>query len=372
MARKRIKFKLKPQVKYCLYGLLLIFLIIFLFIPKNYTKKYKVNNYQIVEKFNKKNKRYSLSISLDDKVYEYNFDSKYIGRKLVKNIELKESDNTSCIINTIKKNDDVVLCIRDNTNIVFRLVDNIDLSSYKKVKEGKYNRIGNISVYDSLNKNYLIWNYNSFKYIEDDNNGDIKLFNNDYYNISLATIINNYLVIPNYDLQYNFKELILINLKNKSKETWKLNYDVSFESYILGIKDNSIYLVDKKNKIEYELNVRKRTMDIIGSESRDGKILVNNKFEKISMLKLVNNMMSFTYDLDQEFVLEDTKLYLKTANTKVLVSNQGVSKIVYQTNKYVFYLIRDTLYYYDSIYGEVRVMNNFEWNFNSSNNIFIY
>lgn len=370
MVKKKIK--LKPEVRLYLIIILLILLIIFFFIPKNYTKKYKRDNYQIVESYNRKTKRYSLNISKDDKVYEYNFDNKYIGKKLIKSIETKESDNTSCIINHLKNKDNKVLCISDGNNIDYRLVNNIDLSEYKNNREVKYNKVGNINTYDLLNRNYLIWNYNSFKYIDSNNNGDIKLFNNDYYNISLATIINDYLVIPNYDLQYNYKELIVINLKTKSKESWKLNYDVSFESYVLGTYKDSIYLVDKKNKIEYELNIKKRTMDIIGNENRDGKILVNNKFEKISMLKLINNIMSFTYDDDQEYVLEGTKLLLKTKNTKVLVSNLAISKIVYKTNNYVYYLVRDTLYYYDQVNGEVKVMSNFEWNFNNDNVIYIY
>ena len=370
MSKKKIK--LKPQFKLYLVIILLIGLIIFLFMPKNYTKKYTRDNYQIVEKYNKKLKRYSLSISLDDKVYEYNFDNKYMGKKIIKRIETLSSDNTSCIVNHIKNKKEIVLCSKDNSNIDFRLVNEIDLTAYRNNRNYESKKIDNITTYDLLNKNYLIWNYNSFKYIEKNNSGNIKLFDSDLYNISLATIVNNYLVIPNYDSQYNFKEVYIINLKNKNKETWKLNYEVSFESYVLGTYKNSIYLVDKKNKVEYELNVKKKTMDEIGNEGRDGKILVNNKFEKISMLKLINNMMSFTNVEDQEFVLEGNKLYLKTDNTKVLLSNSGVTKIVNKTKDYVYYLVKDDLYYYDQEQGEVKVMTSFEWNFNSNNTIFIY
>ena len=370
MVKKKIK--LKPEVRLYLIIVLVVLLILFFFIPKNYTKKYKKNDYQIVETYNKKTKRYSLNISKDDKVYEYNFTSKYLGKKLIKNIETKENDNTTCIVNNLKNKENKVLCIKDGNNIDYRLVTDIELDEYKNSREVKYNKIDGISTFDLLDKNYLIWNYNSFKYIENNNSGEIKLFNSDYYNISLATLINDYLVIPNYDAGYNYKELILINLKTKTKESWKLNYDVSFESYVLGTYKDSIYLVDKKNKVEYELNIKKRTMDVIGNENREGKILVNNKFEKITMLKLINNIMSFTYDDDQEYILEGTKLILKTNNTKVLLSNLAVNKIVYKTNNYVYYLVRDTLYYYDQNVGEVKVMSNFEWNFNSDNVIYIY
>ena len=368
------KIKLKPQVRLYLIIIILLFLILFLFVPKNYTKKYTRDNYQIVESYNKKTKRYSLSISLDDKVYEYNFDSSYKGKKLIKSIETLSNDNASCIINHMKNNNTSILCIEDNKNIDYRLVTSLDLSNYKSRRDNDNSgkKIDNITTYDLMNKNYLIWNYNSFKFIEKNNSGDIKLFDSDYYNISIATVINNYMVIPNYDSAFNYKELILINLKNKNKEVWKLNYDVSFESYVLGTYKDSIYLVDKKNKVEYELNIKKRTMDVIGNEGRDGKILVDNKFESISMLKLVNNIMSFTYGDDQKYILEGSNLLLKTANTKVLVTKQGVSKVVYSDKNYVYYLVGDDLYYYDQSNGEVKVMNYFEWNFNNNNSIFIY
>ena len=370
MEKKNVK--LKPEIKLYLIIALVLILLIVIFIPKNYTKKYIIDNYQIEEKYNKKTKRYSLSIRLDDKVYEYNFENNYIGKKLIKSIETESNDDASCIINHMKKNKNIVLCIKDNQNIDYRLISDFDFTKYRNDRDSKYQKIDNIGVYDLMNKNYLIWNYNSFKYFEKDNNGSFKLFNDDYYNVSLATVIGNYLAIPNYESQYNFKEMILVNLKNKNKETWKLNYDVSFESYVLGTYKDSIYLVDKKNKVEYELNVKRKTMDIIGDENREGKILVNNKFENISLIKLVNNNLSFSYGYDQEFVIEGIKLFLKTNNTKMLVSNQGVNKIIYQTNDYVYYLVKDALYYYDFTYGEVKIMDDFEWNFNSVNKIFIY
>lgn len=370
LAIKKTKLKLKPR--FYLIILLLIMLIVFFQIPKNYNKKYKIDNYEIQESFNSKSKRYNITLVKDDKIFDYNFTNKYIGKKIIKNIEEITSDNTYCIKISLKKNDDVIKCINDLGNIDYHLVSDIDFSNYKKNIDNLNKQIDNITLYNLVNKSYLIWNYNSFKYIYNDEVTNFNLFNSDYYNISLATKINDYLVIPNYDSLYNFKELILINLKNKSKDTWKLNYDVSFESYVLGTYKDSIYLVDKKNKVEYELNIKKREMNIIGTEERDGKILIDNKFEKISMYKLVNNILSFENNYDQEFIIDNNNLYLKTNNTKELISNKNISKIIYQNNDYVYYLVSDTLYYYDYSLGEVRVMKNFEWNFNSNNIIFIY
>ena len=359
------KYKLNPRVY--IFLILLIVLIIFFVIPKNHEKNYKINDYNIKEVFNNKNKRYNLSINKDDKTYEYNFDSKSIGKKVIKSIEDVSNEDNSCIIISLKNNTKIPLCY----NIDYHLVDNIDFSQYKKEYNNETKTYDKIDIYNTLGRTYFIWNYNNFTYINDKENTKIDLFNSDYYNINIATTINDYLVIANYDNLYNFKELILINMKNKNKETWQLNYDISFESYILGTVDNYIYIVDKKNKTEYRLDIKKREMKVVGNDTNGGITYNNSKYEDISMYKLINSDVSFDYGYDQKYIIDNNKLYLQTANTKILVSNNNVSKIVYQNNNYVYYLVEDTLYYHNINDGEVKILKNFEWNFNN-NSIFIY
>ena len=75
-------------------------------------------------------------------------------------------------------------------------------------------------------------------------------------------------------------------MKNKNKETWQLNYDISFESYILGTVDNYIYIVDKKNKTEYRLDIKTREMKVVGNDTNGGITYNNSKYEDISMYTL--------------------------------------------------------------------------------------
>ncbi len=370
---KKKKYRFKPRFYVIIIVLiLLIFLIINSIIPKNHEKKYKYNDYEINEVFNNNDKRYSINITKDDKKYDYNFDSKYIGKKIIKGIDTFNSDNTSCIVLYYNNTNSIPLCIKDNNNIDFRLVDNIDLSSFKNNRDINYKSYNNIDIYDTLDKKYLIYNYHGFNYIDNNKTEEVNLFKNDYYNISLATKFKDNLIIPDYDSEYNFKKLIIINCNNLKQDIWELNFEISFNSYILGTYDNSIFIVDRKNNIEYELDVKKRKMITVGSEFKDGVILNNNKLENISMYKLVNNTLKFDYGYDQNYIIENNNLYLKTSNTKILVSNNNIKKIVYSNNNYVYYLVGDTMYYYDVFIGEVKVMKYFEWNFNNENMIFIY
>lgn len=360
------KYRLKPGGYIIL--ILLIALIIFLVIPKNHEIKYKVNDFDVKETYNDKNKRYSLNITKYDKVYEYNFDGKNNTKNVVEAIEDVSNDDYSCIILSIKDKDKLPLCM----SIDYRLVSSIEFSDYKKVYNEEATTIDNTSIYNTLGKTYLIWNYNNFSYINDKETSNIKLFDSDNYNINISTTINDYLVLANYDSSYNFKELILINMKNKSKDVWQLNYEVSFESYVLGTVDNYIYIVDKKNKVEYRLDIKKKEMKVVGTDSKGGITYINGKYEDVSMYKLINNEADFDYGYDQKYIIENDRLYLKTTNTRVLVSKNKITKIIYQNNNYVYYLVDDTLYYYSVIDGEVKVMKNFEWNFNNNNVIFIY
>ena len=360
------KYKVKPRAYLIL--LLIVILIIFFVIPRNHEKNYKINDYNIKEVFNNKNKRYNLTISKDDNIYEYYFDSKNLGKKIINNIEDVSNDDNSCIIISIKNSNKMPLC----KDIDYHLVDNIDFSEYKKEYNNDYKTVDKTNVYNTMNKTYFIWNYNNFSFINDKETTNIDLFKSDYYNISIATTIKDYLVIANYDEQYNFKELIFINMKNKNKDTWQLNHEISYESYVLGTVDNYIYIVDKKNKLEYRLDIKKKEMKVVGNDTNGGITYNNGKYDDVSMYKLINNEVTFDYGYDQMYIIDDNKLYLQTSNTKVLVSNKKIAKIIYQNNNYVYYLVGDTLYYHSLIDGEVMIMKNFEWNFNNNNVIFIY
>ena len=368
---KKKKIKFRPA--FYILVLVILLIIVLIFIPKNHFKKYKVNNYQIEEKFNKKNKRYNISFSKDDKKYDFNFDSKYIGKKIVTSINELKNENEECITFNIDKINTIPLCIKDNKNVDFNLIEKIDLKDYKTEKKGNNKSYDNIKIYNLIGKTYFLWNYNKFYYINDDENSEIKLFDSDYYIINLAVKYKDYLIIPNYDNLYNFNELFIINSKTKNKEVWKLKFDISYDSYFLGEVDDYLYLVDKKNKYEYRLSVKDKEIKVIGNEENGGVIYINDKFEDISMYKLVNNVLSFEYNSDVDFFVDDnSNIYMNTNNTNTLISNKTVTKIVYQNNNYVYYLIGDDLYYYDIFNGEIRVLQNFEWNFNNNNNIFIY
>ena len=353
--------------------LIIIIITIFFIFQQDYSKTYNINDYEIIEKYNSKTKRYSFLIVKYNETYELNFTHDYLFTKnLITNIEEKTNDKEKCILPTLQKElSTTPLCKNDTENIDYTLTD-IEYDNFPKTKEQQEKNIEDIKIYTNLNHNYLLWKYNNLLYIDQDKNETIKLFNNDYYNIDLATKINNYFFIPDYDSGYEFQTVYLINIQTLKPELWKLNYELSTNSTILGTYQNNIYILDKKDKIEYELDIQKRTMKIVGNENKDGIIYENDKIKKVSILKIINDDIKFTNHYDQNYILENNKIYLQTQNTKTLITNQYIDKIIAQNDTYIYYLVKDNLYYYDIFQKETKVLQYFEWNFNNNNNIFIY
>jgi len=233
---------------------------------------------------------------------------------------------------------------------------------------------GDIEINYLDDNTYLLWHYKGLTLIDNERRQDFELFEMDVYNLELAVVINDYLVVADYDQKYNFNKMYIVNLKKMTVETWKLDSDISFDSYILGIENQSIYLVDRKNEIEYELVPHKKRMRKIGTKNQRGKVLLNSKWESISLTKLTREKYSFSYLCDYEYSILNQKLYLEydSFDTKIRVSNKDITEIVRKIDDKVYYFVDDKFYVYSPFLGERQLFSNFEWKFNTKNMVFVY
>lgn len=350
--------------------ILILFLNFFLnMIPNSYKKVYKTNKYKVTEEYNKKNKVYNFTIVNGSDSFKMTIKKKYITKKrLITKIKKIKINNGYCLVPTGKKLDFYPVCIQNGTyksyHLIYELKGKISKSYYKEVKTIDKS-------YDALDvnylnkKKYLIWNYRYFYYLDNKKVEKIHLFDSDYYQIDLATQINKYLFVPNYDEGFSFNKAYVINMDNGDLEDWDLNIDISLESRILGVYKKSIYLLDEKNEVLYEIVPHKMKIRKV-----EGKILEGNKFKKYSIKDIINNNLSFNYNGDYNYTIKNNMLYLENSNT--LLSNNHVSKIIHKDNDTVYYLVGDNLYMFNPLYGNVLLINNFEWSFNNNNMIFIY
>ena len=125
--------------------------------------------------------------------------------------------------------------------------------------------------------------------------------------------------------------------------------------------------MDEKEEKLYELVPHKMKFRQI-----KGKILKNNELLSVDIKDIINKNLEFEYDNIFKYEIINHKLYMVFNNTKLLLSNKDVDKIVDVIDNEVYYLSQDSLYVYSKFKGEVKLLTNFEWSFNNNNIIFIY
>lgn len=335
-------------------GVLSLYAVINL-IPKAYTYEYRIGDYSIIEKYDKKNKIYYFEIKDDDVIYEYNIKSKYhIKRGLIKKIDIKET----CVSATLTKLKDFSICKKDDeyyTKYYDRKVDGEKSSTFEK-----------INIYNTLNKTYLIWNYNDFISINPKENKMIDLFTDDYYNLDVITTYNDKLVVADYNAKYSFEKLYVINPKSLKYEELSLDRKIYFNSYFLGEYKKYLYLYDLQKKQEYKIDMKDGTV-----YKNNPEILVGNKFEETSINKLNKRNLYFTDNSLYYFALDDKKLIYNMDNVKINATEIEVDNLVQSNNEEAYFIAGDTLYYIHIDKGITKLLSYNEWNFNNSN-IYIF
>lgn len=363
---------MKNKLKKSWYILFIILIITFIYLKYksyNYKINYVVDKYKIIEEYNKTNEYYNFYIKNNKIIYPYKIKNKYVKkREIIEKINIYTNDNNeNCILPESKYISFYPLCYNDKEVITYNL-SNIEIKNFKYQKITKNN-----IVHDKLNINYLndtkflLYNYKGFYYLNNDSIKEIKLFNKDIYSLNLIYQLNEYLIIPDYNQNYFFNKMYILNINTGKVDEIKIDYDISFDSIFLGDYKNNVYLLDRKEQLEYKIKLKKKK--IIKS---DFVILKNNKLINATYQDIINNNLKFDNTKSETYKIINNKIFQIINNNRILISNKDVSKIIKEDNDTVYYLSKEDLYMYNNIYGEVLIINNFEWNFNTTNMIFLY
>ena len=373
------KYRLKKSAVIFMF-LILIFIISVIMIifslikDKSYSLEYNLDDFGVSENYIADSKAYYYQIFNKDITYDFMYHSKLVkDTKLIKDIELYTYEDYTCITIESDYIESNPLCALKKEQIDYRLTPvELELPIRKKAIEDD-TEYENYHIYNN-DERLLIWNYKGFNYLNKDKIEKINIFSKDIYNVSLIARVNNYVIVPDYEQEYSFNRIYVINLDNLKVDTWKIKYDISFDSYILGTNNKSIFLVDKKNKIEYELAPHKKKMRINAQDNRNGIIYKEGELERESVNSIINTKQVFTYKNDYKYTIEDQKLYLTYLDKKekTLISNNDIKEIVYINEDSVYYLVDDTLYKYNLEYGETKLVTFSEWNYNYQNSIIVY
>ena len=363
---------MKKKIKKIIFSIILIILVlVFLYLKNrsiNYEEEYKVNEFKIKETYNKKENTYIFYVDYKDKTYTFRVINDYVKKHiLIDEIAIYKENNEICLHPKIDEFNLYPLCNEEEEFISYNLSKvKVDDFQYQEIKENK-KEYDKITINSSLNNNYLIYNYKGFYYINNEEIKEIKFFKEDNYNLDLVYQYENYLLVANYNQDYYFNSFYVIDMEDGKSEIITFDYEISFNSVFLGNYKKDIYLLDKKNKIEYKINIKKGKV-----EETDYVILENDELVKKTYNEIIKNNLGFNKDKQSYYSIIDNKLYEKIDNYKIRISDSEIDKLIKEDNDTVYYLSKEKLYMYNSYYGEIMLMSNLEWNFNNKNIIFIY
>lgn len=355
--------------------IILSILIFILYLVKDYTIEYKVDKIKITEKYYKK--RYIFT--LDNKYLMDIYSNKKFNKKLIKNIKKVKDGNYECLILKSSKLTVYPLCRKDDKQISYDLVESKKLSKYfNKSKILEENDDKSFEFFNNVeNETYIsIWKYNGFYIMNGTEITTLNIFGEDRYSNDLCVNSNKYIFLPDYDSKHTFNYFYKVDVTKKNFTKIKTGYEIDYDSYILGSHDEFIYLYDRKYKTEYEFNLKKDKLKIIGNKENGFIKYKNGKIEKTSWNKLDKKMVHFTFNKESNYSYKNNKKEF----IKIFSDNKKLINIIYKKpvtyiDEYkdkVYFLDKEYLIEFSPIYGSKKVVRNFEWNFNKDNTIFIY
>lgn len=345
-----------------LLGLIIVLItlfVIFLVLHKkahSYQMEYTIDDIKIVEKYDNNSKYYTFNIKYKDIDTNIISIDKYTNsRQLIKDINIKEDNGNICLLFS---SDLELYPICHNSDGYY---------SYYIDKQDEFitnDIFNNINIKDLNNKSFLLWNYHGFIYLNNKTKKNMDLFNKDTYTMNLIYQYDNNLIIPDYNQDWIFNKIYIINTNNGKVSDYQLRFPVYFDSYFMGNDKDNVYIYDKKEEQEYYLDIKNKEI-----YKTNNKVLNNNKWETLSTQKLKTEEIKFNNDLVMNYYIKNDNLYV---SNDLRVSNRIIDTIVGINSLDVYYLSDGILYMFNPNYGEKALLQYSEWEFNNKNMVFVF
>jgi len=278
-----------------------------------------------------------------------------------------------------------------------KFVNDIDINIYDKNKFSDEStetiEIDGIKLYTyNVNKNHYIALSNlKGVYSINDSIDNIEIFDKDIYTRELSAIVDKYYITADYSAKQQFRIFYFVNLETgKIKEEKAPNY-ISFDSYIQGVINNKLYIYDKDNEKQYEIDIEDLKIKEVGNSKKKVKYYDNGKWDKITVTKANNEILfnqlvedmdfsKFDYvyliggeDSGYYYLYEKSGNYYNVYRTPVqnkksityLFKVKSISDIVY-VDEYVYYRIGNELKYYSDYTGIRTIIEYNELDFNEN------
>lgn len=392
----------------------------FNYLSPGYTAEYDIDKFKIKETRLKNTKgeydNYYFEIINGEETFKIQtFKKITANERVIKDIKYYEDDSYKCILPITKKDDIFVdIMCKDNNDIYYyynsiagkdSLLDEF-AENFKKYRISfEKNDVvlkddGITTTYSNISDNlYIGIEYYKGLYILNDDKGFIKekLFKKDIYTKDITAFVKNYYLTADYDEEYEFHEFKLVDLKTRVKDKIISDKAISMYSYVQGVVGSSVYIIDTTNKKQYEVDVKTKTVIIVGDEENGIKIYKNGKWEKGNIYDAINSKLLFddstTRYNDKEYARVDKigktksgyyylyefvndgynvyKVNIQDDNLIYLFKTSSIDRIIYNDD-YIFYQDGNFIKIYHDLEGTKKIARYDEISFNKSLKIGIY
>lgn len=373
--------------------------------------------FEVIEKsyFVDKSNNYTYNIKAKDNTFSFQINKDFNkSSQVLTKIKYYKDNINECIL-PIFKNDSIVvdmMCynkgkltyyynLKGQNNNLDNFVSQIEeYDVYKFIDKAKTEKLEGIGIYtDNLvNNHYLgITNYKGIFDISSNFNSiiyNISLFREDVYKPKIATFMDNYYITADYNEEHEFYKFNVVDLVKLDTYTISSEKLISLDSYIQGAVDGKVYLYDKDNKTQYEINVEKRSIVTYTGNSlkyyKDGNWTTMTTTQANDELKF----SSSTNDLiDNNYARIDKVgkdvgyyyMYKKNGNKydvygmsiqdnnsiMYLFSTETIDNIYYIDN-YVYFVNNNKVQIFSHEFGVKNLVQYNELQFNKNLNISVY
>lgn len=393
-----------------LFGIYLIYQFAIINFKSTHSTEYTINNEQIVfnvkEEF--KNNKYFFEVNIDN--YKFIFDKKNDSNKkrnIIKNIEYVSDNNIGCIYPVYENSTSSVICANHENIYSYESVKNNDLveNFVTMLKDKSYTSDSfetpeyesddsKIQIYYKYIEDEIIniWNYTGVSVINNDRRADTEVLDFDRYENTLATTVDKYYIMPVYlnNNLFEVNKFFAINLTTNETYEILLPFTLSNRSYINGVINNKLYIFDKTNMKQIEINPSKKEALVVGDEKTNCKYY-DNTWETRNIYDFVNNNIKFNnvhyediknHSYDQAFETKNSyyiyhnntmyQVYKNNLENKITLFTEGKIKEIIVKEDNIYYIKGDTLYRYNNKYGIRKLLTYDEFKYNYKNIVSIY
>lgn len=297
-----------------------LFQIAYSFFSKGHIVEYiikKEHDFTILEKLTQNTKNetnnYYFEITVNGNTFSFQtFEMLNRESNVIKEVKYFKNANYECILPVLKNSKLIsdMICKKDNIYYYYDSIKNSDpeldnylngitfysKEGYEESKEVLRDN-GNLYVYDNIISNHFlsveyyrgIYNINEkAKYKK------INLFASDVYKKDISAVNGKYYVVADYDQEYDFNEFRIVNLETYGKTKIAYDKEISLDSYVQGIIGNDIYIFDRNNKKQYEIDLKTKTVIEVGNETTGIKIFKNSEWISGSAYEAATTNITFS------------------------------------------------------------------------------